>query len=41
MKANCPVLNKCKEASGIDCQGRDYGNCDFYKRLLHDKRKSG
>jgi len=35
----CPLLKKCKKASGIDCKDRDYKNCNLFLRLKAEKEK--
>ena len=38
----CPMLQRCKVASGIKCETRDpsvvYGNCIFYQNIKSEKR---
>jgi hypothetical protein len=34
----CPLLLRCGKF-GMDCRGRDFNECDFFKTLLREKRK--
>ena len=36
---DCPLLKKCKVASGIDCENRDYRSCNLYLNLLKERRR--
>jgi len=33
----CPLLEKCRGASGIDCSKRNHLECPFYRTLLSEK----
>jgi hypothetical protein len=33
----CPMLERCKTASGIDCTDRDFENCVFLLKLQREK----
>lgn len=43
MVKECPLLEKCKAASGIDCRNwkgkgmRDFTKCDFFRQLVFEK----
>lgn len=34
----CPLLEKCRKLSGIDCSKRNHLKCDFYRTLLREKK---
>lgn len=34
----CPLLKQCEQASGINCEGKDFKKCDLFLRLLTEKR---
>lgn len=36
---DCSLLQKCAKY-GMNCKGRNYENCDFYKRLKTEKEKT-
>jgi len=31
-RKECPMLEKCRKVSGINCEGRNYKECEFWKR---------
>lgn len=35
---SCPMLGRCGKY-GMCCDGRNFDECDFYKRLLKEPRK--
>ena len=35
---SCPMLGRCGKY-GMCCDGRNFGECDFYRRLLKEPRK--
>jgi len=35
---SCPMLARCGNY-GMRCEGRNFGECDFYKRLVKEPRK--
>jgi len=39
--AQCPMLDRCHNATGIDCKDRNFRECDLFMRLLGDKFGSG
>jgi hypothetical protein len=32
----CPLLINCKEVANMNCVGRDFGDCDWFKVVLGD-----
>lgn len=36
-ETDCPLLDQCKKAFGIDCKGRNWTRCDFYHALRREK----
>lgn len=36
-QGDCPMLEVCRKVTGIDCKGRDYEECNFYRLLLSEK----
>jgi hypothetical protein len=36
----CLILENCEKLSGIYCKNRDFEECDFFKSLVHDAKKT-
>lgn len=34
----CPLLETCKKATGIDCKGRDFVRCDLLLNIMAENR---
>ena len=36
----CLMLTRCRKASGINCNGRNFEECEFFKNLIKDANKT-
>jgi len=34
MTDKCPLLERCRKTTGIDCKGRDFHKCDMLKNVV-------